>query len=205
MSSVRHLLASLLVAAIMFASASSHSAGPSLDGRLLVASPEMRDPTFKETVLLIVEHSSEGAFGLILNKVIGSGGLGGLLNGFGIDTSALGEKDAATEVALRSGGPVQPELVFVLHSPDFEGGGGELVIDGVVLTRNVDVLEAIAAGEGPRHSLYIVGYSGWSEGQLDREIERGDWLDAPAVAPVVFGSSPDSMWRNVMEAAGLSL
>jgi len=180
-------------------------AGPSMSGRLLVSSPDMRDPNFEESVLLIVEHDASGAFGLVLNRVLGQGALGDLLDGFGIDASGMDPAAAAKPVMLRQGGPVQPSLVFVLHSTDFESESSEPVIEGVALSRSEDVLKALAVGEGPRSALFVIGYSGWAPGQLDREIARGDWLDAPAAAVLVFGSSPDDMWRNVMDAAGLSL
>src|SRR5947208_3324849 len=133
----------------------------SFAGQFLVATPSMEDPRFARTVILIARHNKDGAFGLIINRPAAERPLSQLLE-------ALGEKGAPVNgtVRLFAGGPVQPELGFVIHSPDYHGPQ-TLEVDGrVSVTMSLDILRDIGAGKGPQKSLIEFGYAGWGSGQL---------------------------------------
>lgn len=178
---------------------------PYLGGRFLVAEARLAGPPFVESVILLIDHDATGAFGIVVNRVIGRGALGKLLDGFGIDTADAEPDVLDREVRLHFGGPVEPDKGFVLHSPDFEGGTSKPVTPGISMTAGAEVLDAMARGEGPERSLIAVGYAGWGPGQLELEIARGDWLEAEADAATLFGDDPGTLWERLRDRAGLSL
>ncbi|TVR78174.1 MAG: DUF179 domain-containing protein [Rhodospirillales bacterium] len=173
---------------------------PSLAGQLLVASPAMTDPRFAETVILVISHDRDGAMGLVVNRVIGSGPLRLLLETMGVEDS-----DAVDDVRLFFGGPVESHRGFVVHSPDYEGPTTQVVGDGLAVSFETDVLQAIGDGEGPAQSLIMLGYAGWGPGQLDGEIRREDWFTAPASPSLVFADDLDRVWERAMARAGFRL
>jgi putative transcriptional regulator len=164
----------------------------SLAGQFLVATPSMEDPRFARTVILMARHNKDGAFGLIINRPAAERPLSQLLE-------ALGEKGAAVSgtVRLFAGGPVQPELGFVMHSPDYMGPQ-TLEVDGhVSVTMSLDILKDIGAGKGPQKSLITFGYAGWSPGQLEGEIARRSWTTVPADSKLIFDEDRSKLWDIV--------
>ena len=173
-----------------------------LTGQLLVATPDMGDPRFAETVIYMVSHDADGAMGLVVNRVLGTGPLGLLLETLEIDIEA--DPDLG-EVRLLFGGPVEPERGFVLHSDDFEGESTRIVANGIAVSFGTDALAAMAQGAGPRRSLVLLGYAGWGPGQLESELARADWLVVPAEKALVFSDDPASVWERARESYGIEL
>jgi putative transcriptional regulator len=164
----------------------------SLAGQFLVATPSMEDPRFARTVILIARHNKDGAFGLIINRPAAERPLSQLLE-------ALGEKGSPVNgtVRLFAGGPVQPELGFVMHSPDYMGPQ-TLEVDGrVSVTMSLDILRDIATGKGPQKSLIMFGYAGWGSGQLEGEIARRSWTTVPADGKLIFDEGREKLWDIV--------
>jgi putative transcriptional regulator len=172
----------------------------STQGRLLVASPRMTDPNFARTVVYMVAHDGDGAFGLVVNRAFGEGSLAALLAVFGLERTA-----ATGDVRLHYGGPVQLERGFVLHSRDWEGESTVDIGQELALSIGPDVIEAIAAGDGPARRLVLLGYAGWGPGQLDSEIAREDWLIAPVDDDALFAADPAGVYEAVLKRAGLAL
>ncbi len=173
--------------------------GP-LTGKLLVATASMGDPRFKKTVIYIVQHDTKGAMGLIINRVIGKLPLAKLLAGFGKEPEGIGG-----EIDIHYGGPVQRRLGFVLHTPDYLQKGTTVVNGEVALTRDLDILRAISAGNGPTRSLFAFGYAGWAPRQLEGEIARQDWVTVPGDAKFVFDGKLETKWRRAMDRHGVDL
>ncbi|MBC8339600.1 MAG: YqgE/AlgH family protein [Rhodospirillales bacterium] len=171
-----------------------------LKGQLLVASPEIQDPRFMESVIYMVNHDQSGAFGLIINKSYGSGPLKEFLKGFDVDVSGV-----EGTINLYFGGPVMPGAGFVLHTADYEGPGTNAVNKDFAVTTEKIIMQAIAEGRGPRNSLFAYGYSGWGPGQLENEIRRGDWLSAPADMDLVFDTDQKTKWKRASGKARLKL
>jgi putative transcriptional regulator len=164
----------------------------SLAGQFLVATPSMEDPRFARSVILIARHNKDGAFGLIINRPAAERPLSQLLE-------ALGEKGSPVNgtVRLFAGGPVQPELGFVMHSPDYMGPQ-TLEVDGrVSVTMSLDILRDIATGKGPQKSLIMFGYAGWGSGQLEGEIARRSWTTVPADGKLIFDEGREKLWDIV--------
>ena len=169
-------------------------------GQMLAAAPHLIDPHFAHTVVYVVAHDGDGAFGLVLNRVYGHEALEDVLEAFGIaDAEAVGN------VRLYYGGPVQGERGLVLHSTDYSGPSTIAIGHGLALSTGPDVLQAIADGDGPRQRLVLLGYAGWGPHQLDGELAHEDWLLAPADPAIIFAEDPASSWGRVMEKAGLPM
>ena len=192
---MRPLRALGLIAFLAAAVAAGSVQAASLVGKVLVASEDMPDPRFQETVIYMVDHDRNGALGLVVNKPTAIGPIAVLLEQLGIDTNEY-EHDAQGSVTLHYGGPVQPERGFILHSADYEVDGTRQVSSDIALTISSEVLIDIALGQGPRRSLVIFGYSGWGPSQLEGELARGDWTVVDADADLVLGTDHEDKWRR---------
>jgi putative transcriptional regulator len=167
------------------------SSEPSLAGQLLVATPDMGDPHFERTVILVVQHDPNGALGIVLNRPVGDKTLASLLD-------AVGEKGAGVAGSVRvfAGGPVQPEVGFVVHSAEYRRPETIAVNDRLSVTSSVGILRDIADKSGPAKILVAFGYAGWGPDQLEKEIEAGAWVTAEADAALVFDSDRDTLWDD---------
>jgi len=162
----------------------------SLKGQLLIAGPGLIDPNFRRTVVLVGEHSEEGALGVILNRASES-------------TVDEAVPELSTLVAglgtIHVGGPVQPSAIVVLAEFSQPDQAGSLVLGSVgFLPSEVDPDEL---GE-LRRARVFVGYAGWGPGQLDGELEEGSWIVEPALPDDVFTADPDELWSDVLRRKG---
>ena len=181
------------------AAAGAAQADSLLAGRVLVASEHMPDARFQETVIYLVDHDENGAFGLIVNKPISTIPIEGLLDRLGIDLDDDGlDVLRGGSVTLHYGGPVQQEIGFLLHSAEYAIRGTRTLSAAFALTTNLEALVDIAFGQGPRRSLLIFGYSGWGPSQLESELARGDWAVIDADPDLVLGTDHESKWRRLL-------
>jgi putative transcriptional regulator len=153
----------------------------------------LRDPRFDHTVVLMVRHSAGGALGIVLNHPLGERPLASLLD-------AIGEKASGITGTLRifSGGPVQPEIGFVIHSTDYHRPE-TIEIDGrVAMTSSREILRDIASQHGPQMVLVAFGYAGWGPGQLENELGQRAWFTAAADSKLIFEDDRDKLWDNAM-------
>lgn len=170
-----------------------------LEGQVLIAMPGMSDPRFQKSLVYLCSHSEEGAMGLIVNKPADRLTLGGLLRRLDIKPCDKVEDDP-----VRYGGPVETMRGFVLHSGEFPGDEGTLrVEDDVSMSFSMDVLHAIARGEGPRRSLVALGYSGWAPGQLEGELQMNGWLACKPDEEMLFGAEDDGKWDKALAKIGV--
>jgi putative transcriptional regulator len=165
----------------------------SLAGQLLIASPKMGDPRFQETVILMVRHNQDGAFGLVINRPLGERPLASVL-------AILGEKEDAVSGTVRvfAGGPVQPQLGFVVHSPDYRRAETVDVDGRVAVTSSAEILRDIGRDKGPKKSFIAFGYAGWGPGQLEGELEAGAWFVTPEEPDLVFDEDRNKVWERAM-------
>ena len=179
-----------------------------LDGQLLVAMPRMSDRRFARSVIYMCAHSDEGAMGLIINQRATHISAPDLLERLGIDTRT-GDDEVSNEIlalSIQVGGPVETGRGFVLHSGDYFSEDSTLTIEsGICLTATIDILKAIADGKGPDRALLALGYSGWSPGQLESEIQANGWLSCPADPEIVFSTDLESKYTRAMGKLGINL
>lgn len=171
----------------------------SLAGKLLVAMPDMGDPRFDRSVIFMCAHSEGGAMGLIVNKPAPEVRFGDLLTQLGIEADP-----DARDIRVHFGGPVEHGRGFVLHSSDYQSESGTLEVDGATsMTATMDVLEAIASGDGPESSMLALGYAGWGPGQLEGEIAQNGWLVCDARDEIVFGRANEFKWNAALKSLGI--
>ena len=170
------------------------AAGMPLPGQLLIASRSMGDPRFDHAVVLILYHNKTGAFGVVINRPVGERSIKSLLAAIGDD------KDSNVVGSLRvfAGGPVEPQLGFVIHTPDYRGNGTLAIDDTVAMTASRAILVAIGHHRGPRKSFIAFGYAGWAAGQLEAEIADHAWYTAPADSQLIFDAPRDELWDDAM-------
>ena len=188
------LLCTVLISGVNQALQSVLARESIMTGQLLVATQQMRDPRFVETVIYIVEHDGNGAFGLIVNQPHAEGPISALLDKFD-----LKHNDVLGDIILHYGGPVDSGMAFILHSPEYIIEGTLVIDELVALTSKPKVLRDIGIGKGPRRSLLAFGYSGWGPGQLEGEVRRGDWLIINVDPEIIFGPNPDAKWRRAID------
>ena len=174
-------------------------AGESLQGKVLIAMPGMADSRFDKAVLIVLEHNSEGAMAVIVNKPLDAVRFEDLLDQLEIPH----DKDAFENYPVYFGGPVDIGRGFVLHSKDFMLSHSS-DLDVLAVTTSVDMLERIAAKQGPKESIFCIGYAGWTPSQLDEEIKQNAWLHAPLDPALLFALPFEKRWDAAMALAGVN-
>jgi putative transcriptional regulator len=177
-----------------------------LDGQILVAMPTIRDERFARTVIYLCAHSDEGAMGIIINQPAQNIKFRDLL----VQLDVVSSKDkielppVADTVRVLKGGPVETGRGFVLHSADFFIENSTLPIDdGICLTATLDILKAIAHGNGPHNAVLALGYAGWAPGQLESEIHGNGWLNCNADVDLIFGGEADTKYALALQKIGI--
>ncbi|HJS31790.1 MAG TPA: YqgE/AlgH family protein [Alphaproteobacteria bacterium] len=171
-----------------------------LTGHLLIAMPQMEDQRFQRSVIYICAHNSDGAMGLVVNRLFDQLTFPDLLEQLNIEVGAR-----TKQIRVHFGGPVEAGRGFVLHSDDYVRDGTMVVTTGFALTATIDILKAIALGEGPQLSILALGYAGWGPGQLESEISANGWLAVPADHNLVFDGDNDNKWRRALAKLGIDL
>lgn len=172
-----------------------------LTGKILIASPfAMEGNVFHKSLIYVVKHANEGSIGLIFNRPVRSALANNLFNkvdaNFNFDN---------LELNIHIGGPVEVERGFFLHSSEydknllFNPNQGELAVSS-----NVQILQDIATGIGPKNSLFIVGYTGWGSGQLDFELEHNLWIIADPDKELIFSENDSDKWAKALNIVGVS-
>ena len=169
----------------------------SLAGQLLLAMPDMPDPRFERSVILICVHDEGGALGIALHEPMEGIGLSRLLASFEIAC------DDVDDAIVLAGGPMEPRRGFVLHSGDWIANDSHLIAADIALTGSLEVLTAIAGGVGPKAWLVALGYAGWGEGQLDMEMSRHGWFNTPGETRLLYDVFADERWEAAFASAGI--
>jgi putative transcriptional regulator len=161
-------------------------------GTLLIAEPFLKDPNFMRTVVFICEHQPEGSFGFVLNKQYDQT-LGELITSF-----------EGLKIPVYYGGPVQIDTIHFLHQYPKLIPGGQEVMEGVYWGGDFEmVTQLVKSNEiDLRKIRFFLGYSGWSEGQLNDEMQEKTWLTVSATRELVFHPQPDNIWKDSLKHLG---
>ena len=178
-----------------------------LTGHLLISMPGMSDPRFAGSVVFLCAHSPDGAMGLIINRVLPELSFSEMLDQLGL------EHAGGPQLPVCYGGPVESSRGFVLHDGAFvrpgrkerrENGEGYMIIGAdFAMSSTVDVLEAIAGGDGLGRALVMLGYAGWGPQQLEAEIALNGWLTCEATPDLVFGADMEAKWEAALATLGV--
>lgn len=172
--------------------------GAYFGGKFLVAVPTMKDEQFGRSLVYLVEHSKEGAMGLIVNKPLKNQNFSRLCSHLDV------EMQQSQNIPLVFGGPVEKQRGFVLHSNDY----GDIqhckaLPHGLALSSTKNVITDLAQGQGPSHAIVAMGFSGWSDGQLECEIARNDWIIVDADPNLIFSADHDDKWELALKQSGI--
>jgi len=174
--------------------------GGSLAGHLLIATPAIGESCLTRAVIYMCSHNEEGAMGVIINHPIENIGIKDIFDQLQINTA-----NPAADFPVHFGGPVEANRGFILHSSDYVTQGTLIEKDGIAVTASVTLLQDMAKGIGPKQGILMLGYAGWSQGQLESEIESGGWIVVPASKSLVFDTENDTKWAMAIGTLGFDM
>ncbi len=169
-----------------------------LTGQILVSSPFMNDARFHSAVIYMCGHDRNGAMGFIINKPLPNIRFRDLL-----DQLHIKHKGTTLELPVYYGGPVEVGRGFVLHTSDYHHPSTVKINEEFAITATLEILKVIADQEGPEQSLLTLGYTGWSAGQLEQEIQENQWLVLKGTKDFVYKTMVDTMWNKAYENLGI--
>ena len=172
-----------------------------LANHFLIAMPSMQDPIFGGAVVYVCEHNEKGVLGVVINKPTDMT-MDVLFERIDLKVDDSVQDQVSSE-PIMFGGPVQDDRGFVLHTPGGRFSSSLSVTDEVAFTTSIDVLEAVASGDGPQRLLVSIGYAGWSPGQLEDEISRNGWLTVGASADVMFDLPIEQRYTAAIRLLGI--
>jgi putative transcriptional regulator len=177
---------------------------PSLAPALLLSMPQLADPNFNRTVVLLCRHNDEGAFGLVVNRPVMTSGPVMVQ----VRTDAATERqtlETSEELQVWVGGPVEPQRSWILvgHDEDAaEQEHGVSIVEGLYLSTSPELLRRMLGPTPPARTRLIIGYSGWKSGQLEAELRASAWLTSEVDRELIFGTPPDRMWETALRRLG---
>jgi putative transcriptional regulator len=171
-----------------------------LAGHLLVATPAIQESCFARSVIYLCAHNKEGAMGIIINQPVANLELREIFDQLDIEFDA-----SIRSLPIHFGGPVEAHRGFVLHTADKAGLDSIIGQDGIAMSASLTVLQQLAGGHGPSQGMLVLGYAGWSPGQLESEIEGGSWLVVPATKKLVFDTGNDTKWNVAVSSLGFDM
>src|SRR3984957_6601951 len=172
----------------------------SLAPSLLISMPQLTDPNFNRAVVLLIRHSGEdGAFGLVVNRPL-------ITTGRVVLSLEEESEPLSTERELQVwvGGPVEPQRSWMLVGETHQAQAvqGTRIADGLCLSTSPDLLRRLLEPSPPGRARLVVGYSGWSAGQLEAELEASAWLLSDVDADLIFNTPPERMWEASIRRFG---
>jgi len=169
----------------------------SVKDHFLIATEKMRDNRFNETVIVMLESDENGAWGLVINKRLGTMPIALLIDP-SINTSEEREKLYKIDIPIFWGGPVDVKEIFILHSAEYQSESTKNYGD-ISISQDYNILFDIAENKGPEKSLVIFGYSGWGSGQLEGEMERDHWILSDLDSNIIFEKDSKKKWPKAYE------
>ena len=166
----------------------------SVKNNFLIATEKMNDNRFEKTVIAMLENDEDGAWGLVINKPMGSIPLAMLIDP-SLSTSEEREKLYEKNILIFWGGPVEVKKIFILHSSEYQSNSTKNYGD-ISISQDYNILFDIAENKGPEKSLVILGYSGWGSGQLEGEMERDHWILSDIDLNIIFDEESNSKWNE---------
>jgi putative transcriptional regulator len=174
-----------------------------LVNHFLIAMPSMLDPVFGGSVVYVCEHNENGALGVVINKPTDMT-MQALFEHIELKLEIdVGSTQSVAVRPIMFGGPVQDDRGFVLHTPSGNYSSSLQVTDDVAFTTSMDVLEAVASGDGPRQLMVSIGYSGWGAGQLEEEIAHNGWLTVGADPRIMFDLPIEERYVAAIKLLGI--
>ncbi|MBF0270187.1 MAG: YqgE/AlgH family protein [Alphaproteobacteria bacterium] len=193
-----------LLLVLLLAGCASGDPSPYHSGKLLVARPGMSPNLFSHSIVLLMNHDEQGAFGFILNRPGGEAKLADLLRD--LDQKLPDPMPANPSLGMYLGGPVEIGTLYLLHSADLPSRDTITAAGRYVLSKPLETMGRMAeSGQSPKHAILLLGYSGWGAGQLESEIERGDWEIIDPSDDLVFSGQAGEAWQRAWDRRAVGL
>lgn len=170
----------------------------SFSNHFIISMPHMNDPIFSKSLIYICEHDDDGAMGLIINKPMISENAADI-----IQQTGLAQIKPPPDIYF--GGPVNLEMGLILHDANYNIEGTLTISKSVALTSNKQIVLDLKNGGGPDEFRFSFGYAGWGKGQIEREIENGDWLLMPADDDFIFSIPNTDKWKKAASKFGIDI
>ncbi|MBP9839082.1 MAG: YqgE/AlgH family protein [Proteobacteria bacterium] len=172
-----------------------------LTGKLLIASPNrLMDEVFGKSVIYVTAHSKEGAIGLVVNKMVNK-------VPFDVIVKMIDKTPPTVlggELPIHIGGPVSPERGFLLHSTDYDRNLMVKCSNNLAISSNTEILADIATGNGPKNVMFLLGYTGWNEDQIQEEISQDLWIVSEPDDEIIFAGDNKTKWQSALKKAGIN-
>ena len=201
------LLLIFILTISLFDNATTSATGPknylkgkfyhSVKDHFLIATEKMTDSRFKETVIVMLESDKNGAWGLVINKRLGTMPMALLIDP-SLNTSEEREKLYKVNVPVFWGGPVDVKEIFILHSIEYQSDTTKNY-GNISISKDYNILFDIAENKGPKKSLVVFGYSGWGSGQLEGEMERDHWILSDIDLDITFDKESNTKWNKAFK------
>ena len=175
----------------------------SVKNHFLIATEKMTDNRFSKTVILMLESDENGAWGLTINKQLGTMPIALLIDP-SLNTSEEREELFKLNIPIFWGGPVDPKEIFILHSIEYKSES-TIKYENVSISQDYNILFDIAKNKGPKKSLVIFGYSGWGKGQLEGEMERDHWILSDIDLDITFDEESKSKWNKAIKKSFIKI
>ena len=169
----------------------------SVKNHFLIATKKMTDSRFSKTVIVMLESDENGAWGLAINKRLGTMPIALLIDP-SLNTSKEREELFKVNIPIFWGGPVDPKEIFVLHSNEYKSKS-TIKYENISISQDYEILFDIAKNKGPKKSLVILGYSGWGKGQLEGEMERDHWILSDIDLDITFDEESKTKWNKALK------
>lgn len=174
-----------------------------LSGKFLIASPySLASDVFNKSLIYVVSHTNTGAMGLAVNNLVNRMPANSIMDLF---KDRIPVADDHLILPIYQGGPVDKERGFILHTLEYNKNP-LLNINphtNLGISSNIEILKDIVTGDGPKKSLFVLGYSGWDQGQLEQEIEKGMWIVANSSPDLIFAGEEEDKWGAALEQIGI--
>ena len=169
----------------------------SVKDHFLIATEKMKDDRFEKTVIIMLESDENGAWGIVVNKRLGTMPIALLIDP-SLNTSEEREKLYKINIPIFWGGPVDVKTIFILHSAEYQSDTTQNH-GNISISQDYNTLFDIAENKGPEKSLVIFGYSGWGDGQLEGEMERGGWILSDIDLDITFDKDSNTKWERAFK------
>ena len=169
----------------------------SVKDHFLIATEKMKDDRFEKTVIIMLESDENGAWGLVVNRRLGTMPIALLIDP-SLNTSEEREKLYKINIPIFWGGPVGVKQIFILHTPEYQSDTTKNY-GNISITQDYNILFDIAENKGPKKSLVIFGYSGWGSGQLEGEMERDHWILSDIDLDITFDKESNTKWNKAFK------
>ena len=207
------LLLIFILTISLFDNATTSATGPknylkgkfyhSVKDHFLIATEKMTDSRFKETVIVMLESDKNGAWGLVINKRLGTMPMALLIDP-SLNTAEEREKLYKVNVPVFWGGPVDVKEIFILHSIEYQSDTTKNY-GNISISKDYNILFDIAENKGPKKSLVVFGYSGWGSGQLEGEMERDHWILSDIDLDIIFDKDSNKKWNKAYENSFINI